>query len=568
MHKRQQVARPDAQTGNAPVEARLRAGLGGITRAGLKTRVLFCFAVLALAVVLAFAYGAFTFRGLEHRMQAVNDVHVPAIRALNQIESSLFLLESDLDKSLGEGIIRPKDALESVLESRLDLLERLDRSDGAVSPALHNGLSSLRGSHAALGEVLDKVYRNWNERASLGEELSQRRADFRLKLKTLIRDLDRESRDVSLSVQAELRALAALFAAALGFCGLMALAMSLWIAKSVRPLETLAQNMRNIAEKGLSERSVQELAALPVSHDEIGTLSRESFKMAASILDNHKMLQDQKLNLERAHQELARQNEELRSTQNKLVHSEKLGLVGRMAAQMAHEIRNPLNALSLHTEILEGQLRGDAAALEDLRPLRIEINKLIAVTESYLDLARGPRLQKAAVELNQVVEELHGLYQPLLKEKGIFFTCDLGDVPPVPADRPQIAQVVANLIKNASEAFSDERAPGKRYIRVITAFRPTERDVSISVMDNGVGIAPDLQKNIFSPFYTNKAEGTGLGLTFSRQVVEAHGGEISFDSAVNQGTKFTIILPVNEFRPAWASDEREASSWKHTARLS
>jgi len=535
-------------------------------RAGLKARVLLCFAVLAATVLLAFAYGAFTFRGLERRMQAVNDVHVPAIRALNQIESSLFLLESDLDKSLSEGILRPKDALESVLESRLDLLERLSRGDGSL--ALTNGLPPMRASYASMRDLLEKVYRSWDARAGFEEELSQRRADFRLKLKTLIRDIDRESRDVSMSIQAELKGLAFLLTLVLGFCCATAVVLSLWLAKSVQPLETLAQCMRHISENGLSERAVQDLAALPDSHDEIGTLSRESFKMAASILDNHKALQDQKLNLERAHQELARQNDELRSTQNKLMHSEKLGLVGRMAAQMAHEIRNPLNALSLHTEILEGQLSGDAERLECVAPLRKEINKLISVTESYLDLARGPRLQKAPVQLNQVIEELHELYQPLLKERGIFFTCDLGEIPPVPADRPQLAQVVANLIKNASEAFSDQQRPGKRYIRMITTFRPQERDVTITVMDNGGGIPLDLQKNIFSPFYTNKAEGTGLGLTFSRQVVEAHGGEISFDSAVNQGTKFTVCLPVTEFKPEWQIESKEAASWTHTARLS
>lgn len=408
------------------------------------------------------------------------------------------------------------------------------------------------------------MYKSWDQRAAFEEELSQKRADFRLKLRTLIRDLDRESRDVSLSVQSELRGLALLLTMVLGLCCLAAVGMSLWLASAVRPLETLAQCMRRISERGLSEASVQALAALPETHDEIGTLSRESFKMAASILDNHKMLRDQKVNLERAHQELARQNDELRSTQNKLVHSEKLGLVGRMAAQMAHEIRNPLNALNLHAEILEDQLKRDAAAIEGLKPLRKEINKLISVTESYLDLARGPRLQKAPVQLNDIVTELHELYQPVLKDKGIFFTCDLGDVPAVPADRPQLAQVVGNLIKNASEAFSDAQKPGKRFIRVITAYSAAEREVTVSVLDNGGGIPVEAQKNIFSPFYTNKAEGTGLGLTFSRQVVEAHGGEISFDSAVNQGTKFSFRLPVGG-APAVLVDVNGRGEWTHGA---
>lgn len=539
-------------------------------RTGLKAKVLLGFALMALSVLFAFAYGALTFRGLEGRMQAVNDVHVPAVRALNQMESSLFLLESDLDKSLGEGILRPKDALESVLSSRLDVLERLSREEGSRVPALASGVAPLRSSFKGLTELLAKVYQNWHGRAEFEEELSSRRADFRLKLRTLLRDIDRESRGVSLSVQSELRRLGLMLSLLLGVVCAVGTLILLWLARALRPLEALAQFMRKISSQGLTEAVVQDLAGLPETSDEIGTLSRESFKMASSILDNNKLLRDQKLNLERAHQELARQNEELRRTQNKLVHSEKLGLVGQMAAQMAHEIRNPLNALSLHAEILEDQLRSDADALESLVPLRKEINKLISVTESYLDLARGPRLQKSAVQINEVVEELHDLYQPVLKERGIFFTCDLGDVPAVPVDRPQIAQVIGNLVKNASEAFAGLQRAGARYIRVITACDRLAGSLTVTVMDNGAGIQADLQKNIFSPFYTNKAEGTGLGLTYSRQVVEAHGGEISFDSAPNQGTKFTIRLPLAEasVAAAWEAGKEEVKAWTHAERQS
>jgi signal transduction histidine kinase len=103
----------------------------------------------------------------------------------------------------------------------------------------------------------------------------------------------------------------------------------------------------------------------------------------------------------------------------------------------------------------------------------------------------------------------------------------------------------------------------------MTAFNPLSREATITVMDNGAGIPLELQKNIFSPFYTNKAEGTGLGLTFSRQVVEAHGGEISFDSAPNQGTKFTIRLPLAEASvQAWGTTAVEGSAWKHTGQTS
>jgi signal transduction histidine kinase len=518
-------------------------------RFGLKSKILFGFLLLFLSVLLTIAYGALTFHRLEGRMMAVNEVNVPALRALNQIESSFFLLESDLDKSLGEGILRPKDTLESVINTRLDLLDRIDKESGASVPLLGHKLKGLEDSFHSCSEVLGRLYQDWAGRAAYEEDLSARRADFRMRLKEMIQDLDHETRAVSLTVQDELRSLGLVLTVAIVFCCCVAGLMSIWLARSLRPLETLAHFMRRISHDGLSEAIVTGLADLPESPDEIGTLSRESFKMASSLLSNNKLLQDQKQNLERAHQELAAQNDELKHTQHKLVHSEKLGLVGRMAAQMAHEIRNPLNALNLHAEILEDQLRHDPSAIESIAPLRKEINKLISVTESYLDLARGPRIQKTPVQLNELIEELHELYEPVLKEKGIFFTCDLGEIPPIPADRAQIAQVIGNLLKNASEAFSGLQRQGARYIRTITAFDEDRQEVTLSVMDNGAGIAPDQQKNIFSPFYTNKAEGTGLGLTFSRQVVEAHGGEISFDSAQWKGTKFSLRLPVRDRGP-------------------
>ena len=512
-------------------------------RLSLKNKVLLGFSVLSLTVVMVFAYGAHTFTGLEARMKTVNDLYVPALKALNQVENSFFLLESDLDKSLREGILRPKDSLESVLTSRLEYLGKI-AGEHENEQKLKDGLTALSASYQECSAVLGKIYGDWAGRQFYEAELSSRREDFRFKLKSLTRDIDQEMRAVSAKVQEELSRLGIALTVVLAFCCSLALVLSYWLAQSLRPLGTLAQLMRNISQKGLDENVIRQLADLPSSHDEIGTLSRESQKMAASLLDKSKALQDQKQNLERAHVELAKQNEELKNTQDKLLHSEKLGLVGRMAAQMAHEIRNPLNALNLHAELLEDQLKQDKAALESLAPVRKEINRLITVTESYLDLSRGPRLEKAQVQLNEIVEELQDLYQPLLKERGIFFTCDLGQIPLISVDRSQFSQVLGNLVKNASEAFEESPRSGPRYIRMITHFSEEKSEVTVSVMDNGTGIALEQQKNIFSPFFTSKAQGTGLGLTFSRQVVEAHGGEISFDSAPQQGTKFSLRLPV------------------------
>lgn len=510
----------------------------------LKVKVLLGFSLLSLTVLVACFYGAWTFRKLEARMQVVNDLYVPALKALNQLESSFFLLESDLDKSLQEGILRPKDTLESVLNSRVDYLEKIQKETLVRDELLANGVHDLAASLQACEEILQRVYQDWNARASLEADLSQARADFRYKLKGLMREIDRESRLVSVGVQADISRLGIALTLILGFCFMSAFVLAYWLARSLKPIETLAEVMRNISQFGLLENEVQTLANLPNTADEVGTLSKESYRMAASLLDKNKLLEAQKLNLERAHLDLATQNVELRKTQNKLLHSEKLGLVGKLAAQMAHEIRNPLNALNLHAELLEDQLKLDSDALENLVPLRKEINRLISVTESYLDLARAPKIQKNSVQLNEVVDELHDLYAPLFKEKGVFFTCDLGDIPPVNMDKGQVTQVLANLLKNASEAFDETEKPGGKYIRLFTQFHAEKNEVTLSVMDNGAGIQQENQDSIFSPFFTNKAQGTGLGLAYSKQVIEAHGGEILFDSAPNLGSKFTVRMPL------------------------
>lgn len=522
----------------------------------LNQKVTLGFLLLAAILLALVGYSVAVFRTLESRMEAVNILYIPAIKTVNQVENSFFLLESDLDKSLNEGILRPKDNLENVIRTRLDTLTKLSKGEQILDSDVSQRISDLVQSYEATILILNKVYAEWDSRGAIEANLSEHRANFRYRLKSLALDLDASMREVSSSVQNEINRLVILLTVGL-FGSLVAfLGIIYWLSRSLMPLKSLEQIMRSISQNGLDERILGKFLILRSTDDEIGTLTKETQKMAVSLLEKGKAIQEQKLNLERAHKELAQQNEELKLTQAKLIHSEKLGVVGKMAAQMAHEIRNPLNALNLHAELLEEQLKSGDSNPDSMESMKREINRLIQVTDSYLDLARGPKIEKEFVQLNDIIEELHDLYQPLLKDRGIYFTCDLGDLPKISIDRAQFSQVLGNLVKNATEAFSIEKVVAK-YIRIISQFNPESQTISVTVMDNGSGISVEQQKNIFSPFYTNKAEGTGLGLTFSRQVVEAHGGEISFESTENQGTKFTIKIPAK-------SVSREEGSWKAT----
>lgn len=522
----------------------------------LNQKVSIGFLLLAAILLALVGYSVTVFRTLESRMKNVNVLYVPALKTLNQVENSFFLLESDLDKSLQEGILRPKENLEGVIRSRLETLMRLTEEEKNRDFELEKRVSELNGAFSSAVGILNRIYSEWDSRATLEPNLSEARANFRYRLKSLVLEVDASMREISVRVQDEMNRLVVLLTIGLLGSLISFVGIIVWLSRSLQPLKALEQIMRSISQNGLDERILGKFLKLNTTNDEIGTLSKETQKMAVSLLEKGKAIQEQKLNLERAHKELAQQNEELKLTQAKLIHSEKLGVVGKMAAQMAHEIRNPLNALNLHAELLEEQLKGGENYQESMEPLKREINRLIKVTDSYLDLARGPKIEKQKVQLNEVIEELHDLYQPLLKDRGIYFTCDLGDLPEVSVDRAQLTQVLGNLVKNASEAFSGNKSVAK-YIRIVSQYNLDQQLISITVMDNGSGISFDQQKNIFSPFYTNKAEGTGLGLTFSRQVVEAHGGEIAFESNVNQGTKFTIRIPAR-------IAQQEEAKWKAT----
>lgn len=511
----------------------------------LKAKVLISFLSLIFSVLFAFLYGAYTFSRLERRMVLVNDLYVPSLKALNQMESTFYLLESDLDKAFQEGIMRPKDTLERVMRSRMEYLDGLLRERVQVDPYLEGELVTLNEKFVSLVRTLDKTYDDWLKKNLYEAELSQHRSEFRMRIKEFSRDLERKIRLSSIGVQDDFSRLGITLTIVIACCFIAAFLLSHWLANALRPLEQLALLVRRISETGLNESIVRDLAKLPQEGDEIATLSGESLKMAISLLDKNKLLEDQKRNIERAHYNLAEQNIELRKTQAKLLHSEKLALVGKMAAQLAHEVRNPLNALNLHAELLEDQLRTQPKSHESLKLLQKEINRLINITENYLDIAKAPKLYPPErVQLNEVVEEMRDLYTPLLKEKGIFFTCDLGDIPPIFVDKPQISQVISNLLKNAAEALEEVDKSGK-FIRLITQYQPQSAEVIVSIMDNGVGIAEEMQTDIFSPFVTTKAQGTGLGLAFSRQVVEAFGGEIYFDTTFKSGTKFTLRFSGN-----------------------
>ncbi len=503
----------------------------------MKAKLVFGYFLIAVVSFSACLYGLSRFRQMEPRLKQVNEEYLPLFKLLNQWESSFFLLEGDMDKMVVEGNPLPRDLLFQGWENRIQAMQ--DLSHGDFSGDVNRLLQRFKDVQVATDSLLS----NWNSRDSYLPVWSEKRANLRSDLMAVTREVDHRIRSTSLAVESEVKHSGVTTIGILAFSALAVCLLIFWLNGTLAPLSKLTDEVKRISRNGLDEAAIQNLAALPVSQDEVGIFSTEFRRMASSLFDQHLELSRQREALEKTHEEMARANKELRRAQDKIAHQEKLSIVGKLAAQMAHEIRNPLNAIGLHLDILKRELGdvGENGAL--LGPLQHELSRLIDVTEGYLEMARAPRWKEENVNLNEVVEEVRQVYEPLFTEHQIKFSVDCGEVPVLEFDKGKMAQVLGNLVKNAAEAFDGLEKPLK-FIRISTNYDRDKKSLVLSVMDNGMGIRKEAGKDLFAPFFTTKAQGTGLGLAHSKQIIEEHGGEISFESQNGQGTKFTIRLPV------------------------
>lgn len=235
------------------------------------------------------------------------------------------------------------------------------------------------------------------------------------------------------------------------------------------------------------------------------------------------------------------------ATKARLIRSERMAAIGRMTAQVTHEVRNPLATMSLNVEMLGDELRrlrgefgvgtkGDEAE-RMLRSIEKEIQRLNHLTEEYLQFARLPSAPPQRMDVNEVVRETLGFYHDYLRQRGIEARAEFGEEHlEALVNGRQIRQVLANLINNAADAMT-----GGGRLRIQTA--TLNGFARIVFADTGSGIPPEDLEHIFEPFFTTKDNGTGLGLPLSRQIIEQLGGRMEADSVPGQGATFTIDLP-------------------------
>jgi two-component system sensor histidine kinase HydH len=233
---------------------------------------------------------------------------------------------------------------------------------------------------------------------------------------------------------------------------------------------------------------------------------------------------------------------ELEALHNQLLQSERLSILGRLAGAVSHEIRNPLTAIFLQTDILEDELhqldRGDLNQItRSLHVIKEEVARLHELVQQYLSLARLSNLQRDPIDFAAYLEAFCEEMQDRLKGRGITFRLkchqSLGHVA---LHANSFRRVLLNLVTNAVEAMP---AGGTISLRG----KSQADSVHLEIRDTGCGIPPEQMALLFSPLHTTKPEGTGLGLYLAREIVTAHDGDITVTSEPDVGTTFLLTLP-------------------------
>jgi signal transduction histidine kinase len=280
-----------------------------------------------------------------------------------------------------------------------------------------------------------------------------------------------------------------------------------------RPLVELKGIIERVREGDLSAR-----VKFAMRNDDVGQLGRQFNEMIQQLADNRG-------EIERLHQrEMAR--------------AEHLATLGELAAGLAHEIRNPLAGIAGVVEVMGRELRQESSSRAILPEVQNEIQHIQAILNDLLAYARPRPPEFHPADLNATVEQAVFLARQQVRTKPIEIMVELEKkLPRIMHDPVQIQQVVLNLLLNGIQAISNQ---GK----IAVALRQEGEWAVIRIRDTGKGIGSDSLSKIFKPFFTTRKEGTGLGLSLAKGIVESHKGRIEVTSEPGQGAQFEVWLPM------------------------
>jgi two-component system NtrC family sensor kinase len=283
------------------------------------------------------------------------------------------------------------------------------------------------------------------------------------------------------------------------------------------PIKELATASKEI-EGGNLEAEVE-----ITSSDELGELAETFNAMGSALKERDKQLKEY--------------------TQSRIMESERLALIGQIAANVAHELNNPLQGIVTYSHLLLEKMPNENSGTDSLKKIVIQANRCRDIIRGLLDFSRQRKPDKTVCDINSVIDQCVSLVENQALFHNIQITKQFSeDLPMVSVDPSQMQQVFINMIINAAEAMEETGQ-----LSLGTSFDPGEDLFEIEITDTGQGIPEENIDQLFDPFFTTKdvGQGTGLGLAISYGIIKEHKGTISVESELDQGTTFRIILPRN-----------------------
>jgi two-component system sensor kinase FixL len=238
--------------------------------------------------------------------------------------------------------------------------------------------------------------------------------------------------------------------------------------------------------------------------------------------------------------------EEALRHREQLMHASRLTTMGEMAAAMAHELNQPLSAIATYTAACQRLLaqgdEGRAEVMSALREIGVQAHRAGEVIQRMRDFTRSRESLRKVAQLDALIDEVRPLAELDANANDVQLVIDIDPkLPPINADRVQIQQVILNLLRNGVDAMADI-PPAERTLR-LHAFCETPKSVRVEISDAGHGVPDEVRLRLFTPFYTTKDTGMGMGLAISRSIITAHGGKLDSSNNAAGGATFFFTLP-------------------------
>ena len=289
----------------------------------------------------------------------------------------------------------------------------------------------------------------------------------------------------------------------------------LFIRRTLRPLRELSDTCAQISAGNLKPVEIQQ------STGEVLALEHTFNRMVSSL-------------------------KEKEVVEARLRHAQRLSAIGNLAAGVAHDIRNPLNAIKLlssHALDVLGDSSGEQRAAKQVNTIRQEVNRLEEIVSGFLSLAKERELQPEMCRADSLVEDCVRLFHKDAEQRGLQLSVELrGGDTELLVDPKHWARAILNILVNALQA-----SPESGRIRIFT--RVTDTTYEVEVRDDGPGLSEEAIERAFEPYFTTKPTGTGLGLSITRGIIEEHGGTVELSSSEGQGCQVLITMPLRPWRP-------------------